>query len=142
MSARSISIAAVFLTLALGCSGTRSSSYRTAGGGSQRYEGAVRVFAVAAPPEAREVGIVQVDSVEELARAVIEFQNRVADLGGDVGLIDRYTTSFEIVSSTSQQSYSCGTQQSPQTCTRQVTQQREVATLHLIGRAMITRSHP
>lgn len=94
------------------------------------------MFVVNTPPEVREIGIVQVDSVESLERAIVEFQEHVAQLGGDTGVIDRYSTSYEMVSSTSTESYSCGSQQSPQTCTRSVTRQHEVATLHLVGRAM------
>lgn len=122
--------------IAAGCSGTHSSSYRTAGGPAARYEGVVRVFVTNTPREVREIGIVQVDSVESLERAITEFQERVAQLGGDTGVIDRYSTSHEMVSSTSTESYSCGSPQAPRTCTRSVTRQHEVATLHLVGRAM------
>jgi hypothetical protein len=122
----------------LACAGTRSSVYATTPG-RPAYTGVVRVVVTTVPPNAQELGIVEVESREELADLVGEFQRRVGELGGDVGLVDRYSTSFHIETSTSTQSYSCGTQQAPATCTRQVTQQHEVATMHLVGRALTTR---
>lgn len=121
------------------CSGTSSSSYRTSEAASGPFRGEVQVYGTFVPPEAEQLGIVEVDSIEELESAVREFRRRVAELGGDVGVIDRYSTSFEMHQETRTESYNCGTQQQPRTCTRTVTSQRKVATLHLRGRAMTTR---
>jgi hypothetical protein len=121
------------------CSGTSSSAYRTSTAASQPFEGEVHVYATFVPSAARPIGIVEVQSVERLDTAVDEFKRRVAELGGDIGVIDRYSTSFQLVTTTQMQTYSCGTMQQPRTCTRTVQQTREVATLHLSGRAMTTQ---
>lgn len=120
------------------CSGTRSSSYRTTPGTAAPYEGTVRVTITAAPPGAVQVGLVEVDSEDELARAVEELQRRTAEMGGDTAVIDRYSTSFEMRQHTSTQSYQCG----QSTCTRQVVQNYEASILHLYGRALSTRGGP
>lgn len=116
------------------CSGTRSSSFATAGE-RQAFRGVVRVTSLV--PQGTEVGIITVDSVESLAQAIEELQRRAAELGGDVALVDRYTTSYEIHQQTSTQSYQCGNSQ----CSRQVTQDVQVEILHLQGRAFTTRGN-
>lgn len=133
--------AALAALVALGCSGTRSSTYAT-GRAMAAYTGTVRVVVTAAPAGAQEVGLVTVDSHDPLERAVEEFQRRVGELGGDTGIIDNYSTSFEVVTRSRQESYNCGTVQSPRTCTRTVSYQDEVSTLHLAGRALTTRTTP
>lgn len=83
------------------------------------------------------MGIITVDSIESLAQAVEELQRRAAELGGDVAVVDRYTTSYEIHQQTTTQSYACGNSQ----CSRQVTQDVQVEILHLQGRAFTTRGN-
>jgi hypothetical protein len=120
------------------CRGTTSSAYRTGTGEAAPFTGNVRIVVTTVPSGAQQVGIVEVDSTEELANAVEQFQARVAEMGGDTGVIDRYSTSFEIERQTRTEQYKCGTQ----TCTRTVSQDHEVATLHLSGRALLTRGTP
>lgn len=123
------------LLLALpSCSGTRSSSFATAGE-RQAFRGVVRVTSL--EPSGTQVGIITVDSVESLAQAVEELQRRAADLGGDVAVVDRYTTSYHLEQQTTTQSYACGNSQ----CSRQVTQDVQVELLHLQGRAFSTRGN-
>lgn len=141
---RALTLPALLITATLfaACSGTSSSAYRTSSAAGAPFRGDVRVYATYVPPGAQAVGVVEVSSVDELEQAVAAFKQRVAELGGDLGVVDRYSHSFEIVTSSRTESYSCGTQQSPRTCSRSVTDSHEVTTLHLSGRAMITGRAP
>jgi len=125
------------LLLALpSCSGTRSSSFATSATDAPAYRGIVRVTSLQ-PQRGSEVGIITVESVETLVEAIEALKQRAAELGGDVAIVDRYTTSYHMETRTSTQSYQCGRT----TCSRQVTQQVQVEVLHLQGRAFITRGN-
>jgi hypothetical protein len=97
---------------------------------------AVRVSVVTIPEGAAELGIVQAHVIQgSIEDAIPEFRQQVARLGGDFGKIDDVTTSFEMQSQTSTESYNCGTSDKPRTCTRTVTRQVELATTRIIGKA-------
>lgn len=88
------------------------------------------------PPNARELGIVQAHSNQtDIQRIVPEFVGQVAALGGNYGKIDDVTTTYQMRTTTSLQSYSCGTPNAPMTCTRSVTTTVEVPTTRVLGRA-------
>ena len=88
------------------------------------------------PPNARELGIVQAHSNQtDIQRIVPEFVGKVAALGGNYGKIDDVTTTYQMRTTTSVQSYSCGTANAPMTCTRTVTTTVEVPTTRVLGRA-------
>ena len=124
------------LLLALpSCSGTRSSTFATSAH-VPAFRGLVRVASVQ-PQRGSEVGIITVESVETLVQAVEELKRRTAELGGDLAIVDRYTTSYHMETRTSTQTYQCGRS----SCTRQVTQQVQVEVLHLQGRAFTTRGN-
>lgn len=96
----------------------------------------VRLSAVSVPEGASELGIVQAHTVQgSIEDAVPEFRNQVAQLGGDFGKIDNVATKFETYTQTRTESYSCGTVNSPRTCTRTVTETREAETTRIIGKA-------
>jgi len=126
----------LLLMLALpSCSGTRSSSFATSAH-APAFRGLVRVASVQ-PQRGSEVGIITVESVETLVQAIEELKRRTAELGGDVAIVDRYTTSYHMETHTSTQTYQCGNS----SCTRQTTQEVQVETLHLQGRAFTTRGN-
>ena len=127
--------------LAGGCSGT-SSSVIARYPGVARYEGPVAVTGTIIAGQGTELGLVEVSSVESLETAVIAFGERVADVGGDRGVVDRQSTTFEMVTTSESYSYSCGTTNAPRTCNGTRTVTREIATLHLFGRALRTRGGP
>jgi hypothetical protein len=88
------------------------------------------------PPIGRELGIVQAHSNQtDIQKIVPEFVARVAALGGNFGKIDDITTTYEMQTTTSMQSYSCGTASAPMTCMRSVTTTVEVPTTRVLGRA-------
>ncbi|MBN9167160.1 MAG: hypothetical protein BGO98_27105 [Myxococcales bacterium 68-20] len=130
-------LGAVLALSAVGCGGTRSSVARLAGDGAE-YAGPVTVAAATLPASYEVVGAVEVESIKSLDDALSAFVERVREVGGDHGQIDRYWTTFETRTVTSTESYPCGTTKSPQTCTRSVTRQQLVIASHYIGRAMRT----
>jgi hypothetical protein len=96
----------------------------------------VKLASLAVPGQARELGIVQAHSNQtDISKLIPEFVSRVAGLGGDLGKIDDITTTYEMRTVTSTQSYSCGTPSAPMTCTRMVTNTVEVPTTRILGRA-------
>ncbi len=115
------------------CSPIRSSSVRT-GTAVAAYQGVVQVRALGVP-DAPELGLVQVSGPVGIDELMPEFSKRVAELGGNLGLLDSVKSAFEMVSQMESYSYSCGDSKTPRTCTgtRYVT--REVMTVQLLGRA-------
>jgi len=96
----------------------------------------VYLSSLAVPPQARELGVVQAHSDQtDIRRIVPEFVARVAALGGNFGKIDDITTTYEIKTVTSHQTYSCGSVNAPATCSRMVTSHIEVPTTRVLGRA-------
>jgi len=70
-----------------------------------------------------------------IADVVPEFVTRVQEVGGDHGVIDRWTVRFQWVSRPQTQSFNCGSPRFPTMCSRTYYVQEEVAVLHLEGRA-------
>jgi hypothetical protein len=133
--AKAIAVCLVAAWAVVAC-GTRSSAIAT-GAPRARFEGTVRLTALpASVAGAREVGLVEVESIESLETAGRAFQDRVAELGGNVGLVERAWMTFEMESRTRTESYGCGTSSAPRTCTRTVTSEEEVGHLHFLGRAL------
>jgi hypothetical protein len=98
--------------------------------------GQVRISAVSVPEGATELGIVQAHTVQgSIEDAVPEFRKQVAELGGDFGKINNVSTKFEMQTRTRTESYNCGTSDKPQTCSRTVTENVELATTRIIGTA-------
>lgn len=119
--------------------GTRSSAYST-GVRHARYEGPVALVAVPGRlgVEAAQVGVVEVTSVESLETAASAFRERVGEVGGNVGVVDRIWMTFQMEQRSQLVSYSCGTTTAPQTCTRTQITYEEVGYLHMVGRAFMS----
>lgn len=137
----------VLLVLALsapaaGCNRVTSSAVAT-GRPAAPWHGGVRLVALAPPDDvAQKVGVVQavghdVDDLPELAR---EFTAKAASIGGDIAVVDRIRTKFEMITTTESYQYSCGDSKSYRTCTGMRTVTREHATTTMLGRAFRTRA--
>lgn len=122
----------------LGCTGVHSSAVRTGTADYAPYQGAVRITAFYVPPKAEQVAVVQVAGPRHVDELIDEFVQKTAEVGADLGVIDRVSTKFELVTRTESYSYSCGSGKTTQTCygTRTVTE--EVGTTQLLGRAFRT----
>jgi hypothetical protein len=126
-------IAAIVAAALTACSGTRSSAVARFPG-AERYEGPVSVSATFVPAGAIEVGMVEVSSEEGLERAVTAFADRTAEVGGDHGVVEHESTTFEMRTGSQTYTYSCGRSM----CTGVRSYQYEVGILHLFGRAFRT----
>jgi hypothetical protein len=126
----------VLAALSFGCSRVGSSSVQTGPAQHAPHAGPVRVMATIIPPGAQELGAVQAyGHGKGLADILPAFQKEVAKLGGNWGKVDSMVTKFTMQTRTRQESYQCGSANTPQTCTRMVTEQVEVATTTIMGRA-------
>ncbi len=104
---------------------------------------AVRISALVVPPGAEELGIVQAHTVGgTIEDAMPEFRAQVAGLGGDFGKVNDITTKFEIQTRTRNETYNCGTSDKPRSCTRTVTENAEVATTRILGKAYRLNATP
>lgn len=129
-------VAAMLLGMLSAC-GTRSSGYAT-GPRLAPYAGPVRLSALrASAASAREVGVVEVTSVESLETAAHAFSDRVGELGGNLGIVERAWMTFEMETRSRLVTYSCGTQTSPRNCSRTEYYTEEVGYLHLVGHAFL-----
>ena len=94
------------------------------------------ISSLALPARAEPVGMVQVHSnAPEIPRLLPELMGQVQALGGNHLKIDDITTTYEVHSHTRVETYSCGTAQSPMTCSRVVTTPVEIPTTRVLGRA-------
>jgi hypothetical protein len=130
-------VALPLLAVLAGCA-PHSVAIRTGGNVYARHEGPVQVGSTVVPDGAEEVGVVQVHGPGHVEDLTPTFVARVADLGGNFGLIEQMQARFETQVVTRTESYSCGTQQQPRTCSRTVQQRREVMITQLLGRAFRT----
>ena len=133
-------LSALFL-LAAGCSSVGSSAVRTDGLAPRAQVGPVRVYAIAAPPGARVIGVVEVHAINEEAnieKLMPVFLTRVAQLGGSGGVVDHVLTGYEWRTEMRMESYSypCGYRG---TCmsSRMVPYTYEVRFLTIQGRALV-----
>jgi hypothetical protein len=125
------------------CATIRSSSVPLAGPLPAADVAAVRVTALDAPPQARELGMVQVHGASTTIEALIgRFVQGVARLGGDLAKIDSIDTRFEAHEQEQTVGYDCGTEQAPQTCSRTESVTIEVPTTRVLGRAFSSRRTP
>ncbi|MFW6067650.1 MAG: hypothetical protein ACOC97_04870 [Myxococcota bacterium] len=129
-------LGAALLVLVAGCSNVRSSTVHTGANRHAPHQGAVTVQATQVPPQAEELAVVQTRGHNvELSDLVPDFAREVAKVGGNFGKVDKIRTKFEVTQQNRQETYQCGTQDAPQTCTRTVTDQVEIATTTITGRA-------
>jgi hypothetical protein len=126
-------LALLAVLLLTACGGIRSSVVAT-GATVAPYQGPVQVRATGAP-STPELGLVQVAGQRTVDDLMPEFKRRVAELGGSLGIVDQVKSRFEMIMRTQMQTYSCGTQSAPRTCTRTQHVWVEVMTVQLLGRA-------
>jgi hypothetical protein len=124
-------------SMAVGC--VPRSSAIALGAPRPRWEGAVRITAIEAPPDAQPVGLVQANGrgpIETIAPLLVE---RARDVGGDWVVVDQVVARSEIVTSTQVYSYTCGTPKAPRSCTGSRIISTEILTTTMIGRAFATQ---
>jgi hypothetical protein len=130
------------LALALGaCHAGRASAVLRDAAAPEAYTGVVTVSAFA-PPGAQEVALAQSVGEAPFEDLVETLCRKVAAVGGDWAVIDAVRTNFEVISYTESYTYSCGTTQSPRTCSGTRLAQREAATTTIDARALRTRPRP
>jgi hypothetical protein len=127
------------LALAVGaCHAGRASAVLLQAEAPEAFKGVVVVSAFA-PDGAQEVALAQSVGEAPFDDLVETLKRKVAAVGGDWAVIDAVRTKFEVVTYTESYTYSCGTTQSPRTCSGTRLAQREVATTTIDGRALRTR---
>lgn len=131
-----------FATMALQACGSIESSTMATHGAMAAYRGNVALSGLASPAGAQELGLVTTTALvgEEWKDVLDAFRAAGAELGGDFVTLDNLGVTFDMVTSSQVQSYSCGTTNAPRTCTRTVQQTSEVGHLTLNGRAFRTRA--
>lgn len=136
-----LSGAPILLFCLTACSSVSSTSVATGPARGQVVTAVeVEVAATRIPEGAVQVAIVEThgNCNEGLEELILGFREEVATAGGTFGKVDSMRTRFEIVRQTRMETYNCGTSSSPQTCTRQVTNDVEVGTTTIMGRAFVT----
>lgn len=88
------------------------------------------------PIGATQVGVVVVRGHGSVQDLEPQFRQRVAELGGNHGLVDHVTTRFDMQTSWVNEYYPCGYRMSA-TCSRMVPRIDEYATLEISGRAFL-----
>jgi hypothetical protein len=132
--------AIALVALGLGaCHAGRASAVLVAAEAPEAFRGVVVVSTI--PPRgAHEVAIVQAVGEAGLEDLVETLKRKVAAVGGDWAVIDDVRTKFAVITYTESYTYSCGTTQSPRTCSGTRLAQREVATTTIDGHAFRTRT--
>jgi hypothetical protein len=124
---------AVFFVVLAACHGVSERSVRTVGR-FQANQGAVRVRAAQAPQQA-ELGAVQVSGYQTVDRLMPEFEQKVAALGGNLGVVDLIETSFEQTTRQQPYTFQCGSPKAPRTCHGMRTKKSENMKVTMVGRA-------
>ncbi len=138
MAARMPLVIVLSLFAAAACNPVRGSSVRSGPRAAAPTDAKnVRLVALDVPEGAVEVGIIQARGTASIDRLHQEFRNQCAKVGGNLAKVDKVTTDFEMQTMTQTQTYNCGTPQAPSTCSRMVTQNVEVATTQIQGRAFV-----
>jgi hypothetical protein len=120
---------------AIGCNPVRTSAVPTKS--VRAWSGRVFILAYSPPDDdVEEVGLVQAVGInKELPKLIEHFAEKVASIGGNIGVVDSVRTRFEWVTATETYQYACGSSKSYQTCTGTRLVTREQATTTVIGRA-------
>ena len=96
----------------------------------------VRVIALYEPTGTEPMGLLEAHTFPlNLLNLLAEFRRLSSQIGGTIAKIDEIKTSSHWETQTFSESYSCGTAQSPRTCSRMVTRQVEVYVTTMVGRA-------
>lgn len=145
ISSMRIAFAAAALALLAGCSSVGGSAIRTGSVRLPSYAGPVAVYASGRPPEgAVDLGVVEVHAAQQEATVdtlLPQFVSKVAQIGGDVAVVDGVRARFEIVPRTHVETfyYTCGM---GATCagTRVYNANDELMVVSVFGRAFSTRA--
>lgn len=137
-------VAVASLALLTGCSSVGGSALRTGPVRLPAYAGPVAVYASGRPPEgAVDLGVVEVHAVQQEATVetlLPQFVRKVAEIGGNVAVVDGVRARFEVVPRTHVETfyYTCGM---GATCagTRVYNANDELMRVSVFGRAFSTQ---
>lgn len=142
---RGLTLATLVLGLLLGgCSSVGGSAIRTGAVQREAYSGPVAIYPAGKPPEgAVDLGVVEVHAAQEegtVDTLLPQFVRRVAQIGGNVAVIDGIRARFEIVGRSHVETfyYTCGL---GATCAgnRVYAANEEVMVVSIFGRALTTQ---
>lgn len=146
---RSVSVVAcaALLAAASGCSSVGGSAIRTGPVQLPAYSGPVAIYPTGEPPPgAVDLGVVEVHAAQQEATVdtlLPQFVRKVAQIGGNVAVIDGVRARFELVGRTHVETfyYTCGL---GATCagTRVYSANDEIMVVSMFGRAFSTRAAP
>ena len=146
---RSVSVVAcaALLAAASGCSSVSGSAIRTGPVQLPAYSGPVAIYPTGQPPPgAVDLGVVEVHAAQQEATVdtlLPQFVRKVAQIGGNVAVIDGVRARFELVGRTHVETfyYTCGL---GATCagTRVYSANDELMVVSMFGRAFSTRAAP
>jgi hypothetical protein len=136
-----------FALAATGCSSVGGSAIRTGPVQLPSYSGPVSIYSTGqAPPGAVDLGVVEVHATQQegtVDTLLPQFVRRVAQIGGNVAVIDGIHARFELVGRTHVETYyyTCGL---GSTCagTRVYSANDELMVVSMYGRAFSTRVVP
>lgn len=128
-----------------GCSSVRASALRTGPLQLPHYSGPVAIYSTGVAPDgAVDLGVVEVHAAQQEANVetlLPTFVRKVAEIGGDVAVVEGIRARFELVPRMHVETYyyACGR---GMTCAGQrvYSTNDEVMTLSMFGRAMSTRA--
>jgi hypothetical protein len=134
---------ALFALFAGGCSSVGGSAIRTGSVQMPAYSGPVAIYSSGQPPPgATDLGVVEVHAVQEegtVDTLLPQFVRKVAQIGGNVAVIDGIRARFEIIGRTHVETYyyTCGL---GATCagTRVYSANDEMMVVSIFGRAYTT----
>ena len=138
-------LAVLALLLATGCSSVGGSAIRTGPVQLPAYSGPVQIYSSGQPPPgAVDLGVVEVHGAQEegaVDTLLPQFVRKVAEIGGNVAVIDGVRARFELVGRAHVETfyYTCGM---GQTCagTRVYSANDELMMVSIFGRAMSTQA--
>jgi hypothetical protein len=140
-------LAAVFALAVAGCSSVGGSAIRTGPVQLPAYTGPVAIYSAGqAPPGAVDLGVVEVHAAQQegtVDTLMPQFVRKVAQIGGNVAVVDGVRARFELVGRTHVETfyYSCGL---GATCagTRVYAANDELMMVSIFGRAFSTQVVP
>lgn len=139
--------AALVVAATASCSSVGGSAIRTGPVQLPSYSGPVAIYASGQPPAgAVDLGVVEVHAVQEEGKVDVllpQFVRKVAQIGGNVAVIDGVRARFEVIGRTQIETfyYTCGM---GATCagTRVYNANDELMVLSMFGRAFSTQAAP
>ena len=141
---------AVLMPLALSlaaCSSVGGSAVRTGPLAMPAYAGPVSIYAVGkAPPGAVDLGLIEVHAAQQEATVdtlLPQFVRKVADIGGNVAVIEGVRARFELIGRSHAETYYGACRMGPAcSSTRVYATDDELMIVTMIGHAMTTKPRP